>query len=250
MLASRCLRPWGLATLVAIIAFAPAAVGQDRSDVLKIAGDLGQLNETFTGVPKTSGRMLVGLSIGPVEGNFAPENLRLLSASRDTGANLCVRVTTRDARYWALNEYDTSAGHQANPRLAFETGYRKDLVDYDIESVAVRAVESDDCTDTADGPLRPAIFDKPAVEPTLVALINAERGRLTAELLTPGKPARAECKTPAEGALTAFNKVCRFNLPKDLSNGRYDLVLANRGLTGGEPTTQRFTIVIDGNALR
>jgi hypothetical protein len=185
------------------------------------------LAEVFSDRAKVTGGVIVGLSTAATRVTFDPGAL-FIASGIEAGDQVCIRVTTRDGRYWSLNAYGPAKSSAVLPRFEYPTGFARDLASYRAEDIAIRAVRTTDCHEDAEGALLPVAFDRAGAATELVVLVNAGRSHARAKLGEDGT--WTECETP-EGQRVAYTARCRLAL-----GGRFhatSLHIALRGLTGG-----------------
>lgn len=231
----------GLATLAALLVGLTLAPARAQVGTVRLA-DPANFRESFTGSPQVSGRLLVGLHLGRAAGAYESDKLRVALSRSPSAPQFCVRVTTLDARYWALNKYVAERGPGLG-RLESPSRFSKELAQYHASQVAVRIIAAPDCHEDVDGPLVPAVLPGAAVQDRLVALVNAGGSQISAELVVPGQSAvTGTCGPVDTGPQVAFTAICELNLPA-LPPGRARLHLTTSGLTG-QRVTRGFDVII------
>ena len=145
---------------LAILACLSAGLGLQhvsaQSGVVRLA-DPKSFHESFVPNPTVSGRLVVGVHLGRAAGTYQNQNVSIAAPRSASAQPFCVRVTTQDARYWALNKYvaDRSPGLA---RLESPSRFSKELSLYNANQVAIRIIAAPDCHEDSDGPLIPAVL--------------------------------------------------------------------------------------------
>jgi hypothetical protein len=165
--------------------------------------------ESFDQSAKVSGAPLVGLRLGSA--TLLRDNTALLGPPDATG-KLCVRVTTKDGRYYADNTYVVEAAPlESLIRLRpLSVKYPDILRGYASDQVAIRAFVSaaEGCLPAQavnlpvlDGPRTAAadllVYANGKSQPARVALLDGDRSL-----------ADAACTTAPDGANIAYDLVC------------------------------------------
>ncbi len=159
-------------------------------------------------------RTIVGLHYGKPSGPLLLDEIGLNVPKTAPPANLCVRVLTRDGRYWALNGYVLQRA--VEDRLKFETSskFGKELRErFKAEDAVVKVIAAKDCQETSSGALIPAIPPASQSLDTLNVFINATGSRVAARIMD------AKAKTLASGVcvqarseIISYTAECRFPL--------------------------------------
>src|ERR1041384_112876 len=161
--------------------------------------------ESFVTNPRVSGRLVVGLHLGRSADPYRSDGLGVASLRDQAVKEICVRVTTQDARYWALNRYIAMRGPGLG-HLEAPTRYAKELAAYNASQVAVRIIAAVDCNEDSDGPLVPAVLPGAGQRDRLVVSAKAGGSGMAAELV-PQQGAIASpgpCRSAEKGPQIAF----------------------------------------------
>lgn len=223
----------GLAVLTATLVLASAlpSWAQQPTNRLKLAS---KFTENFTTSPKVSGEMLVGLHLGDTAGAYdaAALQVALPTMPADTRA-ACVRVITRDARYWAANVYDVSGARPGFVQVDNPTSFRDRLAGYPAVDVAVRATLGD-CDVSGQELFMPVLVRGSPSPNRLTLALNTGTRRTSVKLTRNGQdlPLASVCEPPPTGSKVAFTMVCGLELPAGMQAGQYGLVVSTVGLTG------------------
>jgi hypothetical protein len=230
---------WGLLTL--------GPGGAAAGEVVTLAQPDAEFAETLGGRAKVSGRVLVGLRIGPSPGRFDAGRVRVALPPASEALPLCVRITSSDGRYWALNPYLARPPLPPTPRLDIRTKYQDQLADYDGDDIIIRVADSGQCHEDAEGLIRPFLYAHDGRAPDgatrLHAYVNTGSARATLELLGPAGQSlgTTKCTKPSNRAAVSFTRLCALDLPPALAPGRYQLLITARALTGSR-VPHRFDI--------
>lgn len=222
---------WIRTLAVTLLPFLPC-VGQVQSAELATATPAGDFAETFDLVPASSGIPMVGLRLVSSDSEFGTSRIDLsevvVSLPAEGVPGICVRVTTQDARYLALNPYkiDGATTDLSRARLKpVSEGYEEELENYTQTEVAIKTYVAND------GPCNPVLaqhlprigmsnLDSAEVQ-ALEIRVNS-RGRDVRATLTPHPSAdtaaeesvealrlEVDCGATQNRAGLAFDRLCR-----------------------------------------
>ena len=155
--------------LVLVMWAAGAAEGRAQSGLVRLA-EPSVFRESFVTNPRVSGRLIVGLHLGRSADPYRSDGLSVAGLRDQSVQQICVRVTTQDARYWALNRY-IAMRTPGLGRLEAPTRFAKELAAYNASQVAVRIIAANDCNEDSDGPLVPAVL--PGTKPGATGLSSS-----------------------------------------------------------------------------
>lgn len=210
------------------------SVGESSSADLAVATPIDDFSESYDVAPRSSGLPLVGLRL--VSGITSAVATRLnladvvVALPSEPVQQICVRVTTQDARYMALNPYRIST-EQADSNSAWlkpvSRQYHGHLRRYSPTEFAVKAYVSDNegCSPVEAMHL-PEIDTRTTLESSTLALVLQinSRGRDTSATLSlpsaelpsdsDSKPVevKVECKDVRALAGLAFDRNCTLPL--------------------------------------
>lgn len=215
----------GLALLV--LGSGSASQTQDRLPLIPLA--TSEPFQEHLGGARISAALVVAARLGQFEVPFSVDQLRTYLPDHGVSHGLCSRVTTRDGRYWAENDYDPTMIGTGLSRIAFPTSYKDELAKYDRNDVLMRVLAGP-CSDDASAELLPEIGTGPRI---LTLFLNVGNVRAAARLLDEAgnEIATATCDKPEGELAVSFTRICRFNLP-DTIHGRHLVSLQRRALTG------------------
>lgn len=171
---------------------------------------------------RASGRVIVGMHLGHGAGRFRLDDVSIIGPAPATARNLCVKLTSKDARYWSLNAYRGLSGKAEFSRLETKSKFADELAQrYKADDFAVRAVASTDCTEDTDGALIPVAPPGAVSRDALVVFVNAVGSRASVKLTDKaGKQlAMGACAPAPRDSTIAFTEIC-------------DIPLAGLKLTG------------------
>lgn len=202
------------------------AIAQNRLPVLQLA--TGSYSESFS----TSGtrtppgdltRVVIGLYLGRSNGPFRIDQIGV-SLPRNLPANdFCIRISSGDSRYQAMNMYRKAADRNALPLVQTKSSYARALAQrYTSAEMAVKIVETNKCTLDANGPLVPAIPPGATARDVLVAFVNVTGSPAAAHLYDKDKiVAEGECAKPVSNDVILYSDVCKLLL-EQLGTARPD----------------------------
>lgn len=214
----------------AFLALATHGASAADTPLLPLISDGRVFAEGMPDLPRVSGHRIAGVHIGTGSGAFDLSRFRLALGAGIGGTPVCVKVTTRDGRYWALNPFATKDVAAESPAIEFRTHLGSRLSAYDISDFAVRAIAADRCDEDAPGPVVPARLGPD--DGTLVLFVNA--GNPLSVGAAFGKPPSLEdvarCDRPVRGAMVSYNFIC--SLPIGAHRGEADVTVAIRDMSG------------------
>jgi hypothetical protein len=215
--------------IVAVMWIAPAAAADG---LLVLANPDGSFHETFDGERAVSGETLVGLAFGAPGGTFDPSEIRLLNFGSNI-AGLCVQMRSRDARYRSINAFRIDPPDAATLRFANAASFGRQLSSYAADDIAIRAVETTECSETARGVILPASLTAAPSTSTLVVFLNVNAVSIGVSLRHDDDEVAVSnaCREP-KGSRTAYNVLCTLDLPAGLAPAIYLLDIAAVARTG------------------
>ena len=224
----------------ASIGFLICAQGALAADVLPLDGALA---ESFLDKPPppspnrgaTVGAVIVGVRLDGPEAPFDPAALQVrLGAPGQSSARLCLKLISRDGRYFARGQYKAPTGSDPAPALEFRTSYKDLVTKFSNRDVAAAAYFATNCADASKSEYVASQFSPQAVSERLVVQLRAGEARVRAQLLqdkTPvGQPVL--CDRYTDGSTSGFTSQCTVPLPKDIKSGAYQLALGETATTG------------------
>lgn len=200
-------------------------------ELLSLLSPDGKFREEMPEAPRASGQRLLGIQFGDASGDFDRAAFRISVGAETIGSALCVKVTTRDGRYWSLNPFKTDGVAPGNPALDFRTDLGARLADYDMSDFAVRAVAQDDCNEDVSGDLVPALLSA-AAKPMLTLMVNGGNPLSVGARLIKGENlvSQAHCDRPSTGAMVGYNFICR--LPTESAEGTANIQIFIKDMNG------------------
>lgn len=204
----KCLRGLYFLLVAASAMAAPTIVCAE--DLLALQS--GEFREEMPEAPRASGQRLLGIQLGDASGLFDPSAFRIALGARPIDQPLCVKVTTRDGRYWSLNQFTTAGVGAGIPALDFKTGLGERLAKYPMSEFAVRASAQAGCDEDEIGTLVPAVLSN-GENSTLTLMVNGGNPlSVGARLSHNDKPfSETRCERPTSGASVGFNFICRLS---------------------------------------
>jgi len=224
-----------------LVVISPANAQSPSSTELVLASD--RFSESFEGkaaVP-VSGNLIVGLHLGPPDGNFAPQNVRVALRTKPISEHLCLSLSSRDGRYSARNLYKAAAA-SGLASFAIKSAFQRDISHYANAAMAVLIRDVADCRSPDFGVLLPSRSNADASNELRLA-INAPPERTTVSLMREGSEvARADCRGDSLQVSMAFAAVCHIKAPAPFA-GAYVLRVNIRERF--EPVVREFALRID-----
>lgn len=172
--------------------------------------------ENFDNTPAVSGSALMGLSLGIPTGRVDLDKI-MLTPTSDTASIVCVRAATQDGRFSSSNPYQLrpagqSAGQPGSSfvrLLSLTRKYKKELIQYPADSLAIRAFEGHGQNCGPKGAVHLPQIPPGNVQTRLIVLVNSSSRYTTATLKKDlAILSKAECTSPSGGAQVAFDRVC------------------------------------------
>lgn len=160
---------------------------------------------------RASSRIIVGLHIGHGAGRFRLDDVAVIEPAAVNAKALCVKLTSKDARYWSLNAYRGPDGKASFARLETKSKFADDLAQrYRADDFAARAIAAPDCTEDTDGPLFPVEPPGAVARDALVVYVNAVGARAGIKLTDKsGKQiAVGACAQAPRDSTIAFTETC------------------------------------------
>ncbi len=239
-----------LATVSKALALAlfPASVLADPAQrpSMQLADPSG-FQERFSGATPVSGQMLSGLAYESTEGALDLDAVGLGYPYSDGAETICVRMTTDDGRYWAINLYAASQPPSGSPPLlTVPTNYGNQLSQYSNDGLLLLASRSSDCADLVEHPLIPGLIGARAPGGGLLAYVNVSQGRVQAWLEHEGARVSepASCSSPSDGTKVTYSHVCNLDISGSGTGEHYDLVVSVRSMTGST-LSQRYGVYVE-----
>jgi hypothetical protein len=188
----------------------------EETPVLRLAVDPDNgaaFVEAYNNKRSVSGQRLAGVRLGPATPVVDVSRLFLAAGGVPAGSRICVRSTTSDAAYWALNPYATSSTQGRIAQLDYPTRFKEELGSYGGDALALRATLSRDCTEDGSGDVIPFVLDPEAPADTLTAFVNAAEPFARATLRGSDGTVLVTSKCQkVDGPRQAFGWVCRLPL--------------------------------------
>ena len=225
-------------------------IGRAQSVDYATATPVGALSESFDEAPQSSGIPLVGLRIVSSADELGTSRINLsdivIALPSELAFRICVRVTTQDARYLALNPYAISGGQRnvSRARLApVSYRYQRELGQYAQSEVAIKTyvVSNDSCNPVSVQhlPRIEASNLAEAGDQVLEVRVNS-RGRDARAVLSSTQADHSElamaqpdhyevaCGNTRNRAGLAFDRICRFHFDDyaNVSGAIWTLTLA------------------------
>jgi hypothetical protein len=154
------------------------------------------------------GAVVVGMRLTANPATFEPQSMRIvLGAQPRTFERLCVKIQSRDGRYFARGYYQVTSGSVALPLIKFHTNYQQ-LSRYTASDVAISATPGGNCNDAGEFfPVKHATTEE---APQLVVQVRAGDARLRAQLGHEGTLLGAStlCSSFTGGSTVGFTHEC------------------------------------------
>jgi hypothetical protein len=221
----------------------PSAHAESLSAILRLPGP-SAFYEAFLDQPPPSwrspglivGATIVGLRFDEPTGRFNPAILRVRlgeTTPRSEGT-LCLRVISRDGRYFARSQYNVVSGTTPTPLVEYPTLRAKILADYSDRDVAVSAFKSANCNDQNSIEFLAAQLTPSVSAKQLFVQIRAGEARVRAQLTRDNAPVTqlVLCNLLADGPTVGFSSECSIKLPDGLKSGNYELWLGETTSSG------------------
>jgi hypothetical protein len=220
---------------VALLQVAPAMCADQ---VLQLADDKSFYESYLDTPPVTRGRVvgatIVGLRLQGATTAFRPGDLRIALGRGTRPEILCLRVLSRDGRYFARAQYRTAGISDDEPRVDFRSSYQDKLAAYGSGDIAVSVVGADKaCDERKAGQFLAATLERTDAPEGLVIQVRAGDARIRAQLGRNNAAIGAAvlCDKRA-GPAIGFTHECAIALPKPLSPGVYQLSLGETAASG------------------
>lgn len=244
-----------LVALVALAIVSGAAFAQSPAGELKLqepsAFVEGYLEKPAGGMRGHAvGASIVGVRLdGPVA-PFDPANIRvrLGGAAAAPGEKLCLKVISRDGRYFARAQYGAAAAGNPAPRVEFKTAYQSVLAGYSNRDIAAAAFRNKDCN--AQSGLQFVVSEfTPGPATALLVQVRAGEARVRAQLAQGSTPVGDPvlCTGYESGTTVGFGLQCAIKLPTGLKSGQFQLMIGET-TSGGDIKVKTYplSLWIDG----
>jgi hypothetical protein len=250
------------AALVVALAFGcGAASAQSTPTVLKLQ-DANAFVEGYLDQPPvptrgltgstrgiTVGTTLVGVTLDGAAAPFDPGNVRvrLGSGAPAPGESLCLKVISRDGRYFARAQYAAAAGGDPAPKVEFRTAYQAVLSGYSNRDVATTAYRAQNCN-SQNGAQFVASQLAPGAAGALLLQIRAGEARVRAQLAQGTTPVgdAVLCTGYDSGTTVGFSAKCEIKLPPGVKSGQFQIIIGETSSTGDIKTrTYPLTLWLD-----
>ncbi|WP_119461354.1 hypothetical protein [Rhodospirillaceae bacterium SYSU D60014] len=179
----------------------------------------GNFQEEFAGGADVSGELLAALAYETGDAPLDINEIRLDYPGAELAEEVCVRFTTSDGRYYALNAYDGQGRYGEPPTLPIPTRHDKELRTYSNGDFLVLAFAGG-CDGGAPKTFIAARVNMADAPDHLLAYVNINRGRVGARLMHEGREVAKDpdCERP-ETSHVAYSRIC--SLPvKELPSGK------------------------------
>jgi len=229
--------------VVAVVAsFHSPAQSQSTSAVLKVS-DPGGFVEAYLDKPPEGGASrgavvgaaIVGVRLDGPDMPFDPSavRVRLGSAQRPAANKLCLKVISRDGRYFARAQYGADGAADPAPLVEFRTAYKAILSSYSNRDVAASAYIGANCN----GPEVEYVVSQltPSVRSDgLIVQIRAGEARVRAQLTQGANPVGQAvlCDRFQNGPTVGYTGECSIKLPADAKSGKYQINIGETSSTG------------------
>lgn len=233
------------------------ALAQSPATVLKLE-DPGGFVEAYLEQPPQSanrgavvGATIVGVRLDGPDAPFDPANVRvrLGAAAAASNGKLCLKVISRDGRYFARGQYPASAGSDPAPIVEFKTAYKAILAGYSNRDVAASAFRSANCNTQSDQQLVASQLTPTAAPNSLVVQIRAGEARVRAQLAQ-GTTAIGEpvlCNRFNSGSTVGYTGECALKLPAGLKSGLFQINIGETTSSGDiRVKTYPLSLWLDG----
>ncbi|MCB1800121.1 MAG: hypothetical protein KDI82_00390 [Gammaproteobacteria bacterium] len=197
---------------LAFVCAATTLVGAAEETTASLKGEA--LQETYREQAPVSGQVVAGIALAGFGPGSNPVSLVVPQAL--AGKSVCVRVLSRDGRYWSQNTFDLPRQiSTAVVELDYPSEYSEYLGSLTPDQLAIR-VEGGECGQ--EQVLSPLLAGAPRSSATgekkeLLVFVNAARAD-TYLVASDGRvpPNRKRCELIEEGRRTSFDTICTIEL--------------------------------------
>jgi hypothetical protein len=242
-------RPASALVLVCLVL--PAAPAFAADEILQLS-DAKAFYETYLDGPVTQrggavvGATVVGVRLAGPAAAFKPEQIRVpLGHGVARPESLCLRMLSRDGRYFARGQYRIAASAADAPRITFNSSYKDKLSAYQAADVAVSfTAGGKTCDERKPGQLFAAALDVAEAPDKLVLQVRAGDARVRAQLGQNNKAiGEAVLCEKRSGPAIGFTHECALALPKPLAIGAYQLSVGETA-TAGDIAVKTFALIL------
>ena len=229
----------------------PTARAEDN--VLPLMTDEPKSFETYLGSAPPSGATLgnsvgaviVGARVGQAKSAFEPQSMRMLLGPQFANLNqICVKILSKDGRYFAQGRYKVEPSSGQTPTIAFSTKYAEVLAGYAAMDIATYVTPSQSCKDRE--PLYLVNYTSADAHGPLVLQLRAGEARVHVQMGRNDNPVGPvkiceKVKAPSVG----FTHECIVEFKDDIESGSYQLAVGETD-SDGKLVTVIYTIIIPG----
>jgi hypothetical protein len=230
-----------------------AANALAENDVLQLAAGTS-LYEAYLESPPpltrgaTVGAAIIGIRLADESSSFNPEEIRA-QLGRERPEQLCLKIISRDGRYFARARYRTEGVSAEAPRLAFQSSYGQKLESYGSSDIAVSLMAASKvCDERGNRAFVATALGPKSSRQRLLVQLRAGDARVRAQLgkdnVALGSPVLCE-KTPAPAI--AFTHQCALDLPAPLAPSTYQLSIGETGARG-EINVKTYAVVLSAGS--
>jgi hypothetical protein len=133
--------------------------------------------------PSGVGPIIVGISADNGRKPFRPQNARVLIGERhDSLKEVCIRVLSRDGRYFAQNLYRIESDSGPSPLFEFHSNYIAQLSEYTTNDIAILALNDSLCKESLIVNHYVIAHNQADMPKTIIVQVRAGDARLHAQL--------------------------------------------------------------------
>jgi hypothetical protein len=210
------------------IYFTVAVSAAESEYVARLMSPKGVLNEALADEVPVSGRVVVGVEL---EGLRDVVDFSILASPRFGGQSFCLRMLSREGRYWSENTFQFPKNSPSGPiGLEYESKYQEYLSGLAATDLGLMAFAGG-CASKGEGEVFPMMRKSAELkEPRLVVYVNSGRTDTFASVQAGGATTSPEpCTKLRKGRRTGFDTVCTLNLPQvDTDDEHVDVRLFRR----------------------
>jgi hypothetical protein len=206
------------------------------------------IHEDYSRSVNVAGNILVGLTLGPIDGNADPQLVRIPLRPFSTATKVCIAARTRDGAYWSQSVLTVPGDIATFGVMQPTTPWRflDQLKGYARNEYAVVARYGRDCDTDPDAPYLPIRYGPTGSQ--LTAQFNVQRAISSGAYLTSEGRTVAEgrCRQSPPGTRAIeFNLTCTFELGSFAADTHMSTMVLNRREVTGD-RSDSFRVQVPG----
>jgi hypothetical protein len=242
------------ASVTIAIALIIIGLGKEvRGQVLSLTDPKG-FYETYLDTPPLSiprsryvGPIIVGIRMGGEVKQFQPGSVRVLLGSQYKDfKEVCIRILSRDGRYFARGLYRVDVGSGPTPQFEFHTSFQKQLSEYATNDMAIYAVDGVQCNEASAKYYFSIAHNAIGTSQRVTIQVRAGDARVHAQFGVDNAPIGSAvlCEKVVMGPTVGFTHECVLNFKDEAGEGVYQLNIGETS-SDGSIELKRYSVILD-----